>query len=450
MANLSQNDYNVIAEHPLDSSLDHLRGLLRKTEKPCDTADDDSDPGFRKAILELLATLLTLDAAKYLPSPVGNRDVAFDIIRLHQRIQKGEFNYQLYRSLSQVIIKKATDANIWSAVFELIITISRTTPPTSISVSFEDTPITSSSASQQGGEQTRKLVEARIFEEIRECTYRNVGRFYTKYFDGKDWTERTKEIYRVVQDRHVDGRWADFPDPPVQNAVLEWLFRFQEEFLADSRRVYYTSDGSHDLTGAEARCQLDVFIKRNGENISKTVHDWKGVEVIGELRESDKEWKGKLLQLGRYMRDVFASQPTRRFVHGFTLLGSTMELSVFDRSGPYSSGAFDIHKEPEKFIRVIAGYTMMSDEELGLDTFTGLNEEYRSIIITEDTTGKGEDCIWRYIRSSINGRLYVAARLAFVPERSTPRICNMSLNSPGSPANDDRKPIFSDWHAKEE
>lgn len=388
MANLSQIDHNIIAEHPLNSSLDHLRSLLRKTEKSYDAADDNSDQGLQKAILELLVTLLLSEAAEYLPSQTGNRDVASDLLRLRTRIKKGDFNYQRYRSLSQLVIKKASDVDIWAAVFELIITVSPTTPPTSIPVSFDGTPITSSSASQQGGEQTRKLVEARVFEEIRERTYRNVGGFFSKYFEEKDWTEQTKEIYRAVQDRHVDGRWTDFPDPPVQNAVLEWLFRFQEEFLADSRGVYYTSESSNDLTGAEARRQLDVFIKPNRQKISKTVHDWRDVEVIGELRESDKEWKVKLLQLSRYMRDVFATQPTRRFVHGFTLLGSTMELWVFDRSGPYSSGVFDIHKEPEQFIRAIAGYTMMSDEELGLDTFTGLDEEYRSITITEDTTGK--------------------------------------------------------------
>lgn len=46
-----------------------------------------------------------------------------------------------------------------------------------------------------------------------------------------------------------------------------------------------------------------------------------------------------------------------------------MELWVFDRSGPYSSGEFDIHKEPYKFICAIAGYLMMNNDELGLDTF---------------------------------------------------------------------------------
>ena len=88
------------------------------------------------------------------------------------------------------------------------------------------------------------------------------------------------------------------------------------------------------------------------------------------------------------MRDVFTAQPTRRFIHGFFLHGTLMELWVFDRSGPYSSGAFDIHEKPEQFIRTIAGYTMMSDEELGLNTFIERNEEDQFITIPEDATGK--------------------------------------------------------------
>jgi len=226
-----------------------------------------------------------------------------------------------------------------------------------------------------------------IFEEIKNSTYRNVGGFFSKYFEGKDWTERTKEIYRAVQDQYADGRWTDFPEPPVQDAVLEWLFRFQEEFLFDARGVYYTSESSKDLTGAEARRQLDIFIKQKS-NASGTIHNWKDVQVIGEHQKSNsKDFKPLLLQLGRYMRNVFTAQPTRRFIHGFFLSGTTMELWVFDRSGPYSSGEFDIHKEPEQFIRVIAGYAMMSDEELGLDTFVERDED-RSITITEDVTGK--------------------------------------------------------------
>lgn len=54
-----------------------------------------------------------------------------------------------------------------------------------------------------------------------------------------------------------------------------------------------------------------------------------------------------------------------------------MRLWAFDRSGLYSSEKFDIHKELEKFAKVITVYALMTDAELGLNTF-----------IKRDRTGK--------------------------------------------------------------
>ena len=112
MANLLQNDHNIIAEHLLDSFLDHLWGLFQKTEKFCDAADDDSDQGLQKAILELLLTFLLSEAAIYLCSKTGNRDVASDLLRLRKRIQKSDFKYQHYHLLSWFVIEKAPDVDI--------------------------------------------------------------------------------------------------------------------------------------------------------------------------------------------------------------------------------------------------------------------------------------------------------------------------------------------------
>ncbi|KAL2047792.1 hypothetical protein ABVK25_011342 [Lepraria finkii] len=394
MANFSPNECAIIAKNPLGNSLDYLHDSLQKIEQNYephsyfqhDAVDSpDSDP--RKALSRLLSTLQVHEVAFNLRSKTKSENIASELSTLFKRVQNSDFSYEHYRTLSQLVIKHAPDIDIWNAVLDLIVTVSQSTPPTGIPLSFDCTPITSSSASQQTAEQTADLVEARIFNERKSCTYRNVGGFFSKYFEGKDWTARTKEIYRTVQDRHAGGRWTDFPDLPVENAVLKWLFRFQEEFLSDAKGVYYTSE-SKDLTGGEARRQLDVFIKRKSI-VSRTLHNWKDVQVIGEHKTSNKQdFKHLLLQLGRYMRDVFTAQPTRHFIHGFFLYGTTMELWVFDRSGPYSSGEFDIHKEPEVFIRAIAGYAMMSDEELGLDTFVEREGEDRFITLTEDMTGK--------------------------------------------------------------
>ena len=60
---------------------------------------------------------------------------------------------------------------------------------------------------------------------------------------------------------------------------------------------------------------------------------------------------------------------------------------MFDRSGCCSPDAFDIHEEPERFVQVIAGYTMMNEEELGLDTCTGQDGDGRFIHIEQDGEG---------------------------------------------------------------
>lgn len=286
----------------------------------------------------------------------------------------------------RLVIQKASDCEIWSSVLDLITTLTRVTPPASVPTAFDNTPITHSSASQQGAEQTRELVERKVFEEIRFCTYRDVEGFFEKYFEGKNWTRRALGVYEAMKDRHVDGRWTDLPDPPVQAKVLHWWFRFQDDFLSEERCRYYSTTKPKDLVGAEAQRQIDLFIKRNNVEAPDAAHDWRDVEVIGELKASNSNKKGTLLQIGRYVRDVFSCQPTRRYIHAFTICGCEMEVWVFDRSGCYSPGAFDIHQEPGRFIQVIAGYTMMNEEELGLDTYTERNDDCHFIHIEQDGT----------------------------------------------------------------
>ena len=384
----------IIAEHPLDTSLDHLREPLRKAEqdyRPRSISHDVSvgslDSDLQKAISRLLHALGGHEVAFNLHSKIGIDNVATELSDLFGLIQRGRYDYEHYRALSRLVVKRAPDVDIWNAVFDLIIIISRTTPPTSIPVSFDGTQITKSSSSFQGSEQTRRIIESEMFYEIKRCTYRDVDGFFEKYFEGRSWSRKSKAIYNVMNKQYRDGRWTDFPDPPDEDAVWDWLSRFQNKHLSDSHGILYTTESSSDLTGGEAQRQLDLFVKRRGIETSGK-HNWKDVCVIGELKRSKWPLKKILLQLARYMRDAFAAQPTRRFIHGFFLHGTTMELWVFDRSGPYSSGEFDIHEEPEKFIRAIAGYAMMDDKELGLDILTELDGKGRFITISKDATGK--------------------------------------------------------------
>ena len=146
MANLSQNDRTLIIEHPLDDSLDHLRDILRKVEQSygsdstsCSRAVDRADQGLQKAVSRLLYTLQGHEVALNLRSKIGRENIASELSALFRRVQNGNFSYEHYRALSRLVIKKASDVKIWSAVFNLIITLSRISPPASIPLVRRDT-----------------------------------------------------------------------------------------------------------------------------------------------------------------------------------------------------------------------------------------------------------------------------------------------------------------------
>ena len=459
MTSLSEHNRDIIARHPLNNLLDRLRDLIRGAEESYEShiisyvgAVDRIDQTYQKVISRLLYALQGEEAAFNLCLKTSSRDVASELADLFKRIRNGDFNYQHYRTLSQLVIRKASDIDIWNAVFDLIITISRLTPPSilplsSVPPTFKGTPISHSSASQQGGEQTRKQVEQRVFEEIQFCTYRGVGGFFQKYFEEKDWTPRTKQIYQSIKDQHANGRWTDIPDSPVQDKVLKWWFQFQDRFVANERGLYDTITTPKDLVGAEARRQIDIFVKRN-DRLRNSVRDWKDVTVIGELKTSEDRKKETLLQLGRYVRDVFSCQPTRRYVPAFTICGRIMEVWIFDRSGPYGD-AFDIHEEPERFIQVIAGYTMMSDEELGLDTFIKQDIDGRFITLEQDGAEKPTELRMELYPLTRQRAIVCRGTTCVLTRLRPPKTGIVSRNFHGRPTSGGPRWISSGWHVSE-
>ena len=281
-------------------------------------------------------------------------------------------------------MKKAPDIEIWKSTLQLVVSTSRITPPPS-KPSYGGTPIKYGSASHQGSEQTKLLWEEVLRDELWDCSYKDVRGFFEKYFDGNGWTQQGKDIFNEIKHEHVDGRWTTFPNPPKEDAVWQWLSDFQSRHLTDLPGLYYTTKSKSEMAGVDAEGQLDLFVKSHNKP-SSDAHNWADVRVVGEHTVSESI--SKFLQLSRYARHIFTAQPRRRFLHGFTLCHNSMELYVFDRSGTYSAEAFDIHTEPERFVRALSGYCMMSNQELGLDTFIDREGTKEFVTIVDEKTGK--------------------------------------------------------------
>lgn len=108
--------------------------------------------------------------------------------------------------------------------------------------------------------------------------------------------------------------------------------------------------------------------------------------VPGKLKSNptadlqSKTW----LDIGRYAREVMASQDSRRFVLGFTLCGSLMRLWEFDRLGGIASAPFNINQDGHQFVYVILGFLCMSEKEIGFDPTTIKAEGKRYIETQQD------------------------------------------------------------------
>lgn len=86
------------------------------------------------------------------------------------------------------------------------------------------------------------------------------------------------------------------------------------------------------MQGSTADRKLDVsFVDDLSASVDSKCR-WSQILIPGELKsnlladKASKAW----LNLGRYAREVFVAQDSRRFVLGFTLCGSLMRLWEFN------------------------------------------------------------------------------------------------------------------------
>jgi hypothetical protein len=281
----------------------------------------------------------------------------------------GTFNVPRVVTLCERVVNNAPSIDIWNAVYALVSELEVTTPRTVSCSSTFDTPVKITTSSQRSSEQKHSDIDSRILEEVNGCVYHDTGGFYEKYFEGKSWSSTASQIVQDANPQKINGRWTGYPNPPSQSAVLEWFWEFQSTYLSGRRSTYYTSYNKR-LNGSDCNRQPDIFLGPLVATKYEGRYNWVDVRVIGELKGSiQKNIPKEFGDFCGLAREVFTSQPTRPFLHGFIIRGSFVELWVFDRSGPYSCEKFDLRVDPDRFIKVIAGYAMMSDEELGLDTY---------------------------------------------------------------------------------
>ncbi|KIJ22511.1 hypothetical protein M422DRAFT_277041 [Sphaerobolus stellatus SS14] len=89
--------------------------------------------------------------------------------------------------------------------------------------------------------------------------------------------------------------------------------------------------------------------------------EFKVLKTLDEMRKA-------VLQLANYVKQAFREQLDRHFIISFTLCLDEINVYLFDISGVIGTHqSINIHKNPKALIRLLAGYSTLSAEQLGWD-----------------------------------------------------------------------------------
>ncbi|SZF06402.1 unnamed protein product [Blumeria hordei] len=337
---------------------------------------------------------------------VAMRDI---LLETYNKLAKRQVPVTAFKDLIASIKKPASNKKILTIVINIVIELNK--EDISIPLALpQHSSVTrlKKIAEASGYDKTTATLTDALKSETSGKIYRNVDGFWDfNFIKKKTWSGLVDRIWYSYRDNGQCGNENVFSSNMDEDALRSWLHAFRDRYLiqlmkeqdfiesnqpAVNRRrndplvrgkFCHTTKPSQ-LKGGKSERKLDFFIE-SSEIPDCEIHNWRDVRVVGEITSSEKQIGIKFNQLMRYVREIFYSQPLRRFVHGFCLHEDHIEFWIIDRSGAYSSGNYDVLEDQEMLVRGLSSYMLMSDEELGLDPVISYDDADRCFLtLTSD------------------------------------------------------------------
>ena len=264
------------------------------------------------------------------------------------------------------------------------------------------------------------LDDQEIIDNINGCLHGPMGDLIKKYFGNFRYFHQDASLEIRAAAGDVRSQYTIPDDPPSPDNFLRWFSDYAlQENGADARGAWHiagdivASDQETNENTDGVRLFLTLPSRSTSSNIER---GWNNVQVVGQFYECGSvPYQHGLLRLCRSAQEVFLSQPTRLFLHGFYIRGSLIEFWVFDRSGLYCSDVFDVQKDSIQILSVLLTYQHMSDQDLGQSNAiqadkrgsyinpddavtpslgTKLYLESRPFVCGEGLVGTGTTCYW--------------------------------------------------------
>ncbi|KAE8155744.1 hypothetical protein BDV40DRAFT_294090 [Aspergillus tamarii] len=357
-------DTEIIESRPIGDGLNAFRDefvlTCRSSGLPCSvqSVHELYHDTLKNLCICLILALQALPASRALPPVVGAHKNLFNYLsRLSSSINSDEFNLERLLPLLIAAFNRESDEVIWDKIY---------------AAAAESTPPPGRHPTMISNSHERR-------DDIDPVLKEKLGSTYT---DGDD------PLYRET------AGWRDWPQSAEEKQVLDWLVAKVERFHEIATEDVFALKNHRKVLGwphqplqrSTAARKLDIGFIPSLESADKSTL-WSHMLVIGELKRNPKmdtassTWR----DLGRYAREVFAAQDTRRYVLGFTLCGTILRLWEFDRIGAIASTPFDVNKDPVRFIVSMLGFLQMDSDQLGYDpTILTSSEGYRYIQIVRD------------------------------------------------------------------
>lgn len=143
------------------------------------------------------------------------------------------------------------------------------------------------------------------------------------------------------------------------------LDRVLYPFVSFSRQSFDRSTGAWRVYEPSQLQRVHLFLTAEAADLTKQ-SSWAQILAVAQICVDESSlYREGLASLCCHASQVFTLQPTRLYVHGLYIRGSTLEVWVFDRAGMYCADTFNIDADPVRYVSLVSGYTLMDSTALG-------------------------------------------------------------------------------------
>ncbi|OAV97265.1 hypothetical protein PTTG_05909 [Puccinia triticina 1-1 BBBD Race 1] len=228
---------------------------------------------------------------------------------------------------------------------------------------------------------------ASLKRELSGLTYINVPGL-VQHFTAK---QCLPSAFRLTpNESFIEERYTYKFSNKSEKTMLEWINSFYVQLKKQSPELQYSrawrSSPTKPMKGTTDQRKIDGAIVSLG---TENEHHIKNILVPFEQKNSEALAKDAYICLAKDVYEIFKHQPTRSFVVGLTLCGTSLQLWQFDRSGAIGSELLELkanRKNLEIFFGLMSFFLACDKEHLGFDPTFIENQGIRTVKIKIEST----------------------------------------------------------------